>query len=31
MLYGFEDQSGVKLMGNLVDAWYGPGNWEMPG
>jgi hypothetical protein len=31
MLYGFEDQSGVKLMGRLVDAWYGPGNWERAG
>ena len=31
MLYGFEEQSGVKLMGSLVDAWYGPRNWEMTG
>jgi hypothetical protein len=28
MVYGFEDQSGVNLMGNLVGAWYGPGNWS---
>ena len=31
MVYGFEDRSGVKLMGNLVDAWYGPRNWERVG
>jgi len=28
MLYGFEDQTGVDLMGDLVDDWYGPGNWK---
>jgi Glycosyl hydrolases family 18 len=28
MVYGFEDQSGVSLMGDLVGAWYGPGNWR---
>jgi hypothetical protein len=31
MLYGFEDQSGVKLMGRLVNAWYGPGSWRRTG
>jgi hypothetical protein len=31
MLYGFEDRSGVDLMGDLVDDWYGPGNWKLAG
>jgi hypothetical protein len=31
MLYGFEDQGGVKLMSNLVGAWYGPGSWKKAG
>lgn len=30
MLYGFEEQSNVDLMGDLVNAWYGPGNWNPP-
>ena len=25
MVFGFEEQSGVNLMGELVDAWVGPG------
>jgi hypothetical protein len=31
MLYGFEEQTGVNLMGDLVDDWYGPGNWKLAG
>jgi hypothetical protein len=31
MVYGFEDQSGVNLMSDLVGAWYGPGNWRKAG
>jgi hypothetical protein len=30
MLFGFEEQSNVDLMGDLVNAWYGPGNWNPP-
>jgi hypothetical protein len=30
MLFEFEAQSGVDLMGKLVNAWYGPGNWNPP-
>jgi hypothetical protein len=28
MIFGFEEQSNVELMGRLVNAWYGPGNWN---
>jgi hypothetical protein len=28
MVYGFEEKSNVDLMGKLVNAWYGPGNWN---
>jgi Glycosyl hydrolases family 18 len=31
MAYGFEDRSGVKLMGDLVHAWDGPGSWRKAG
>ena len=31
MLYAFEQRAGVNLMGDLVDAWYGPGNWRRAG
>jgi Glycosyl hydrolases family 18 len=31
MVYGFEDQTNVSLMGDLVNAWYGPGNWNEDG
>ena len=30
MIFGFEEQSNVDLMGDLVNAWYGPGNWNPP-
>jgi hypothetical protein len=30
MIFGFEEQANVDLMGVLVDAWYGPGNWNPP-
>lgn len=30
MIYAFEDQANVDLMGDLVNDWYGPGNWNPP-
>jgi hypothetical protein len=30
MVYAFESQENVDLMGQLVNAWYGPGNWNPP-
>ncbi|MGE0143670.1 MAG: glycosyl hydrolase family 18 protein [Planctomycetota bacterium] len=27
MVFGFEDEANVNLMGKLVDELYGPGNW----
>jgi hypothetical protein len=30
MLFGFEEQSNVDLTGDLINAWYGPGNWNPP-
>jgi hypothetical protein len=30
MIYGFEEQLNVELMGELVNAWYGSGNWNPP-
>ena len=30
MLFEFEARSGVDFMGELVNAWYGPGNWNPP-
>jgi hypothetical protein len=30
MLYAFEDQPDAKLIGDLVNDWYGPGNWNPP-
>lgn len=30
MIFGFEDQANVDLMGQLVDDWYGPENWNPP-
>ena len=30
MIYAFEDSSNVDLMGQLVNDWYGPGNWNPP-
>lgn len=30
MIFGFEEQKNVDLMGKLVNAWYGPGNWNPP-
>jgi len=30
MIFGFEVQDNVDLMGQLVDDWYGPGNWNPP-
>ncbi|HSK80665.1 MAG TPA: glycosyl hydrolase family 18 protein [Thermoanaerobaculia bacterium] len=30
MIFGFEEQANVDLMGQLVDDWYGPGNWNPP-
>jgi hypothetical protein len=30
MLYAFQDQSNVKLMGDLVNDWHGAGNWNPP-
>ncbi len=29
MIFAFEDQSNVDLMGTLVNDWYGPGNWNV--
>jgi hypothetical protein len=31
MVYGFEDRSGVNLMGDLVNVWYERGNWRKVG
>ena len=31
MVFGFEEQSNVDLLGDLVNAWYGAGNWNPPG
>lgn len=28
MVYGFQDQSNVTLLGSLVNDWYGDGNWN---
>jgi hypothetical protein len=30
MIYAFQEQSNVDLMGQLVNDWYGPGNWNPP-
>ena len=30
MMFGFAEQANVEFMGVLVDAWYGPGNWNPP-
>jgi hypothetical protein len=30
MIFGFEAQDNVDLMGQLVDDWYGSGNWNPP-
>jgi len=30
MVYAFETQDNVDLMGQLVNDWYGPGNWNPP-
>jgi len=30
MVYAFETQENVNLMGQLVNDWYGPGNWNPP-
>jgi len=30
MMFGFEEQANVDLMGQLVCDWYGPGNWNPP-
>jgi len=30
MVYAFESQANVDLMGQLVNDWYGPGNWNPP-
>jgi len=30
MIYAFETQDNVDLMGQLVNYWYGPGNWNPP-
>jgi hypothetical protein len=28
MAYSFEGQAGQDVMGQLVNAWMGPGNWN---
>jgi hypothetical protein len=30
MIFGFEEQANVDLMGQLVNDWYGAGNWNPP-
>jgi len=30
MIFGFEQQLNVDLMGELVNVWYGSGNWNSP-
>lgn len=30
MIFAFEEQENVDLMGIVVDAWYGSGNWNPP-
>ena len=30
MIFAFENQSNVDLMGQIVNDWYGPGNWNPP-
>jgi hypothetical protein len=30
MLFAFQDEPNVKLMGDLINDWYGPGNWNPP-
>ncbi|WP_322665844.1 hypothetical protein [Dendronalium sp. ChiSLP03b] len=30
MIFGFEEQLNVDLMGELVNVWYGSGNWNPP-
>ncbi|HEX8408029.1 MAG TPA: glycosyl hydrolase family 18 protein [Thermoanaerobaculia bacterium] len=30
MIFAFEEQSNIDLMGQLVNDWYGPGNWNPP-
>lgn len=30
MIYAFEEQANVDLMGELVNDWYGAGNWNPP-
>jgi hypothetical protein len=29
MIFGFENQANVDLMGTLVNDWYGEGNWNI--
>ena len=31
MIFAFEEQSNIDLMGQIVTDWYGPGNWNLPG
>jgi hypothetical protein len=31
MIFGFEEDVNVNLMGTIVNGWYGPGNWNPPG
>jgi hypothetical protein len=28
MIFAFEEQSNIDLMGQIVNDWYGPGNWN---
>lgn len=30
MVFDFQSEQGQALAGDLVDAWYGPGNWNPP-
>jgi hypothetical protein len=30
MIFGFEEQANVDLMGELVNDWYASGNWNPP-
>ncbi len=30
MVFGFEKQANIGLMGDLVNNWHGPGNWNPP-
>ena len=29
MIFAFESQSNIDLMGTLVNYWFGPGNWNI--